>query len=364
MFKRHKPYDASPGDSWRTEMKKWSDQHGAAETAEDAAASPVHPSPGAEPFSGSTGTGGTTTPSESPARDTVDEMLARLGSLSSEEPVERPEVWHEVTEEATSHSEALKSALQAQQQAQAMLELAARERADATSQGEQILLEARAMANRLAEEAEGHVQRSRAETKAWAADQRRAVSELVANLEVTARDDAEEIRLEARRTARIEAEEEAARYVARVTAAGAKDAEILRARASDLLAQSTTLLADARASVAEFADAAGSFVVGLQRRVEEMEAMLVEHRTADAAATTAPEDLTDDEVDALLSDAGLDAIRPEGTDEDAGGATDSASDPEDDPESAADTEDAGDDAEESATESTMIGGTDHGERGR
>jgi hypothetical protein len=231
------------------------------------------------------GADGTTAPSATPAAEestgagpataaagrqgpTLEEMMRRLDEMSGTSASAHSDSLEELAEQASAHASALRATLDAEKEAQRMLALATRVRGEAATRAEQILLEARAVADRLREESERQADLARAEFAEWAAVQRRTLEQGVADVLEAARSDAENIRVQALRTAMSEAERTAQQYVDRATAAGAEHAEAIRADARALLGESSTMLAESEQLLHRFADEVGSFMVSLQRQFD------------------------------------------------------------------------------------------------
>jgi hypothetical protein len=217
---------------------------------------------------GSPGAADATTARGSGAGSTLAEMMRRLDEMAGASGVARSDPVEQLAEDATTHAAALRATLDAQKQAQRMLALATKVRGEASAQAEQILLGARAAADRLRAEAERAAELARDELAAWAAAQRRSLEQGVTEVLESARQEAEAIRADAQRSAMTEAERTAERYVAEVIATGRSQADAIRADARALLDQSGTMIGASAHLVHRFVDEIGSLMVALQERLD------------------------------------------------------------------------------------------------
>ena len=127
------------------------------------------------------------------------------------------------------HADSLRSTRDAQQKAREILDVALTLRQDATEEAEQIVLEARGVAEQIIAEAE----RSRDETAEWVKAQR---------------EDVEQIRAAAIRSAAVRAEQ-TRREVSETLARGAREAHEIRSQAHDLLVFAKEIAAGIQTSV-------------------------------------------------------------------------------------------------------------------
>ena len=135
------------------------------------------------------------------------------------------------TESITEHADSLRSTRDAQRKAQEILDLALTMRQDAAEEAEQIVLEARNLAERVTAEAE----RTRRETAEGVKAQR---------------EDADQIRAAAIRSAAVKAEQ-TRREVTEVLARGAREAQEIRSQARELLVFATDAAAGIQTSVTD-----------------------------------------------------------------------------------------------------------------
>ena len=185
------------------------------------------------------------------------------------------------------HADTLRAARDTQHRAQELFALAAQARSDATEQAEQVIEEAQRAADALRSDAEREAERTRNELSGWASAQRSRVEALVSDVLETARTDADDIRAEALRTAMAEAQETARVYVAEATARGARDAEIIRQQARDLLTRASELGTGIGATLQGLADSFGQVTADLDGRRAELERILAE--AAEKPSVPAPD---------------------------------------------------------------------------
>lgn len=272
MFNRQKvtkdsAAGSTPEGSWRTELQRASAHEAAPQAtpapSPDAPAQAPSPSP---PAPGSPA--GEVIDSSTDEVDTaiqLQEMMERLDSLGGDHG-DTATVTSAVDAEMTTHGDTLRAAIEAQQNAQRILELATKERADATAQSEQILLEAKAMSARLQKEAQADSDRVHKKTKAWAADQRAAIKSLVADVKAAAAEESEKLRAEAMEQAREEADAFGAEERARHREEASRDAAEIRARARRMLDRSQTLLTDIQAAAALVGETMDGFATQIREQ--------------------------------------------------------------------------------------------------
>lgn len=229
------------------------------------------------------------TQSTAATKDNVEALLRRLETSTQVSPGEASSGLDQVSSEASEHAESLRATITGLRETQEMLTMATRARGTASEQAEEIIDEAREVADRLKGEAKKHAESARQEASDWAAEQRRTIDAVISELVESATRDAEEIRADALRTSLAEAEKTAGKYVALAAASGARDAEAIRARARDLLTRSSALVSDADVSLQDLAATMSDFVDTMKRQTETMQQLLEE-----AARPSEEDDRPDD----------------------------------------------------------------------
>ncbi|HEX7715841.1 MAG TPA: hypothetical protein VF416_01040, partial [Marmoricola sp.] len=184
-------------------------------------------------------------------------------------------------DDVAAQADSLQTTVSVQKQAQRMLALAMRMRADAAVQAERILHEAREAAGKLEADTRHKLEQTRAETREWATAQRSAVENTIREVVEAAQHDAESIRAEALRTARLEAEQAARSQAARALAEGEREAAMIRARARDVLGRLATTVGETANTLHGLSDLLVAHVDVLQHQRESIEhlAAEVEHQT-------------------------------------------------------------------------------------
>lgn len=292
---------------------------------------------------------------QSTASLTLDSVLAELEASAPEAEAEtpapaEPEAAAPVVEETKpvlpaptkesvdEHAETLRATRVAQVQAQEMLALAAQERTAASEQAEQIVLEARDVADRLRADAEAEAERTRVEAVDWVRSQRTRVEEATSTLTREAERDAEGIRAEAMRAAMVEAEQTARLYVGEAAARGARDAEEIRAAAREVLHRAADLGADLQGSLSDVAAALQVAMASVRDQLAAIDTLLEDTRrdlsapsaeTRRAAEVAAEDESladTEDDAETVVEDAEKDAVRDAADDADAATADEGAAD--------------------------------------
>lgn len=234
------------------------------------------------------------------APTSLEELMSWLDDAARSDAGSDTSALEQIASDASTHAETLHEALMAQKQAQRMLDMATKVRDDASTQGEQLLLEAQAAAVRLQRDADRHSDRARRETADWAAEQRAKIDRVVEEVVGSARQEAEEIRQDAIDNAVAEAEVVAQEHLRQVVAGGQHDADLIRAQARSLLERSASVAEEVNAWLRGFAVGMSSRLEEVHSHVGDIDALLGE--ADELAATTRSEETPDADTDNTATD--------------------------------------------------------------
>lgn len=187
------------------------------------------------------------------------------------------------------HTATLRATRDAQQQAQEMLALASQTRTTATEQAEQIVVEARDAAERMRADAARDAERIRRDAADWVVTQRARVETAVTEATDAAAKDAEDIRSEAMRSAMAEAEQTARLYIGEAAARGARDADLIRGQARDVLAQASELATDLQTAVRDLAEALARTSTTADEKLAAIDALIAQAQAPEISQLGLPD---------------------------------------------------------------------------
>lgn len=191
----------------------------------------------------------------------------------------------------TEHADTLRAAREAQERAHEMLTMAATARDDASTQAEQILLEAVSAAEEVRAEATSEAESVRAEAVTWVKAQRDRVTSMTAQMQREAERDVEHIRTEAMRSAMADAEQTARVYAKEANARGHRDAAEIRGKARETLHHTAALGEDLQASMSDIDRTLDLVMESVRDQLSAVESLLAEVRQ-DESATSPTDDVT------------------------------------------------------------------------